>query len=149
MLRFGYRDYDPDVGRWTAKDPIRFAGGDANLYEYSLNDPVNMLDVDGMEAGCVDAIDFFNSMSKEAQSIEYKNAVTEAYNQELLKILRGKADKDSANKLNELRTKMDENYRDSLNNALDMAGSGGKLMTDIYSGRIATGAINCMGSIKK
>ena len=28
------RDYDPESGRWTAKDPIGFAGGDANLYGY-------------------------------------------------------------------------------------------------------------------
>jgi RHS repeat-associated protein len=27
LVRFGYRDYDPDTGRWTAKDPIGFAGG--------------------------------------------------------------------------------------------------------------------------
>ena len=27
LVRFGYRDYDPEVGRWTAKDPIGFAWG--------------------------------------------------------------------------------------------------------------------------
>jgi len=27
LVRFGYRDYDPDTGRWTAKDPIGFSGG--------------------------------------------------------------------------------------------------------------------------
>lgn len=27
LVRFGFRDYDPDTGRWTAKDPIAFAGG--------------------------------------------------------------------------------------------------------------------------
>src|SRR5207245_9739954 len=30
LVRFGARDYDPVVGRWTAKDPIRFKGGDTN-----------------------------------------------------------------------------------------------------------------------
>jgi RHS repeat-associated protein len=44
LVRFGYRDYDPDVGRWTAKDPIGFAGGDTDLYGYVLNDPVNWVD---------------------------------------------------------------------------------------------------------
>jgi RHS repeat-associated protein len=44
LIRFGYRDYDPDVGRWTAKDPILFGGGDTDLYGYCLNDPVNFLD---------------------------------------------------------------------------------------------------------
>ena len=48
LTRFGARDYDPTAGRWTAKDPIRFGGGDANLYAYVLNDPVNMADPSGL-----------------------------------------------------------------------------------------------------
>jgi RHS repeat-associated protein len=44
LVRFGARDYDPEIGRWTTKDPIRFAGGDPNLYGYVLNDPVNLVD---------------------------------------------------------------------------------------------------------
>ncbi|HEV8582816.1 MAG TPA: RHS repeat-associated core domain-containing protein, partial [Thermoanaerobaculia bacterium] len=48
LVRFGARDYDPETGRWTAKDPILFDGGDANLYSYSLNDPVNFADADGL-----------------------------------------------------------------------------------------------------
>lgn len=47
LVRFGARDYAPSIGRWTAKDPIRFQGMDANLYGYVLNDPVNYFDVDG------------------------------------------------------------------------------------------------------
>lgn len=49
LTQFGARDYDPMVGRWTAKDPIRFAGGDLNLYGYVLNDPINLVDLDGYE----------------------------------------------------------------------------------------------------
>ncbi len=49
LVRFGYRDYDPDTGRWTAKDPIFFAGGDTNLYGYVLNDPVNLIDPYGLK----------------------------------------------------------------------------------------------------
>ena len=48
LVRFGYRDYDPNIGRWTAKDPIDFAGGDVNLYGYVLNDPVNWVDPTGL-----------------------------------------------------------------------------------------------------
>jgi RHS repeat-associated protein len=51
LIRFGARDYDPQVGRWTAKDPIGFAGGDPNLYGYVLNDPVNLLDPEGLSFG--------------------------------------------------------------------------------------------------
>ena len=47
LVRFGARDYDPAVGRWTTKDPIRFDGGDANLYGYVFEDPVNLNDPDG------------------------------------------------------------------------------------------------------
>ena len=47
LIRFGYRDYDPETGRWTARDPIGFAGGDTNLYGYVLGDPVNMIDPTG------------------------------------------------------------------------------------------------------
>jgi RHS repeat-associated protein len=48
LTRFGVRDYDAETGRWTAKDPIRFAGNDVNLYEYVLGDPVNMMDPSGL-----------------------------------------------------------------------------------------------------
>ena len=27
-MRFGWRDYDPDTGRWTAQDPLGDGGGD-------------------------------------------------------------------------------------------------------------------------
>jgi len=56
LVRFGYRDYDPETGRWTAKDPILFAGGDTDLYGYCLNDPVNLNDPAGLFSvtGCGD-----------------------------------------------------------------------------------------------
>ncbi|MCK0536741.1 Lcl domain-containing protein [Alcanivorax quisquiliarum] len=47
LTRFGARDYDAHSGRWTAKDPIGFAGGDSNMYGYVVNDPVNFLDPEG------------------------------------------------------------------------------------------------------
>jgi RHS repeat-associated protein len=50
QVRFGARDYDPENGRWTAKDPIGFAGGDSNVYGYVLGDPVNSFDPRGLDA---------------------------------------------------------------------------------------------------
>ena len=47
LTRFGARDYDPVVGRWTNKDPILFDGNAANLYTYSFEDPINFVDRDG------------------------------------------------------------------------------------------------------
>ncbi|MHB9000602.1 MAG: RHS repeat-associated core domain-containing protein [Thermoanaerobaculia bacterium] len=50
LVRFGARDYDPHTGRWTAKDPILFGGGDANLYGYVFADPINLIDRTGASA---------------------------------------------------------------------------------------------------
>jgi RHS repeat-associated protein len=54
LVRFGARDYDEVTGRWTAKDPIKFKGGDSNLFGYVLNDPVNAIDPSGLghQAAC-------------------------------------------------------------------------------------------------
>ncbi|NOT77730.1 MAG: hypothetical protein HOP07_01860 [Bacteriovoracaceae bacterium] len=41
--------YDPSVGRWLSKDPIRFAAGDSNLYGYTFNDPINLIDPSGLD----------------------------------------------------------------------------------------------------
>jgi RHS repeat-associated protein len=52
LVRFGARDYDPAVGRWTAKDPVEFAGGPTSLYAYGTSDPLNVVDPAGLwEAG--------------------------------------------------------------------------------------------------
>lgn len=48
LVHFGAREYDPEVGRWTSKDPIRFDGGDVNLYRYVGNDPINQTDPLGL-----------------------------------------------------------------------------------------------------
>ena len=48
LVRFGLRDYDPAAGRWTARDPVLFAGGQANLYVYVANDPVARRDPTGL-----------------------------------------------------------------------------------------------------
>lgn len=42
------RYYSPTLQRFIAQDPIGFAGGDANLYGYVRNSPVNLIDPLGM-----------------------------------------------------------------------------------------------------
>ena len=54
LVHFGAREYWPKVGRWTSKDPLRFAAGDPNLYGYVLADPVNLLDPRGRAPKCED-----------------------------------------------------------------------------------------------
>lgn len=48
LVRFGARDYDPQAGRWTAKDPVLWSGGDPGLMNYVANDPVNGGDATGL-----------------------------------------------------------------------------------------------------
>ncbi|MGE4299368.1 MAG: RHS repeat-associated core domain-containing protein [Desulfovibrionaceae bacterium] len=43
LIRFGVRDYDPEVGRFMAKDPLGLKGGDQDVYGYCLDDPVNRI----------------------------------------------------------------------------------------------------------
>ncbi|MDP2673555.1 MAG: RHS repeat-associated core domain-containing protein [Dehalococcoidia bacterium] len=48
LVRFGFRDYDAASGRWTARDPALFGGGQANLYAYVNSNPVNLRDPSGL-----------------------------------------------------------------------------------------------------
>jgi RHS repeat-associated protein len=50
LVRFGARDYDPAIGRWTSKDPIDFEGGDENLYAYAASSPIVLIDPTGLSA---------------------------------------------------------------------------------------------------
>jgi RHS repeat-associated protein len=47
LVRFGARDYSPLLRRWTQKDPIRFHGGQTNIYVYAGDDPINRTDPSG------------------------------------------------------------------------------------------------------
>ena len=51
LVRFGYRAYDPQVGRFTAKDPLGDTGGDHDLWDYCVDDPVTMNDPMGLFYG--------------------------------------------------------------------------------------------------
>ena len=44
-----YRVYDAELGRWLSRDPIEENGG-LNLYAYCNNDPLNCVDLPGLDA---------------------------------------------------------------------------------------------------
>ena len=48
FVRFGYCDYDPQTGRFTAQDSARDLRGDADLYDYCVDDPVSCVDPQGL-----------------------------------------------------------------------------------------------------
>jgi RHS repeat-associated protein len=48
LVHFWRRDYERASGRWTARDPIFFGGGQWNLYAYAGNDPVRYRDPSGL-----------------------------------------------------------------------------------------------------
>jgi RHS repeat-associated protein len=49
LVRFCHRDYDPTVGRFTAPDPLGDTGGDHDLYDYCVDEPVGRIDPEGLE----------------------------------------------------------------------------------------------------
>lgn len=45
-----FRDYDPDIGRYSRSDPIGIAGG-LNVFSYALSNPLRYVDVLGLAPG--------------------------------------------------------------------------------------------------
>ena len=48
FVRFGVRDYDREVGEWTAREPLGLEGG-IDLYAYCHNVPISRIDPDGAD----------------------------------------------------------------------------------------------------
>ncbi|MBC8212879.1 MAG: PKD domain-containing protein [Gammaproteobacteria bacterium] len=48
LVRFGFRDYEQISGRWAARDPILYEGGQINLYVYVGNNPLSQRDPLGL-----------------------------------------------------------------------------------------------------
>jgi uncharacterized protein RhaS with RHS repeats len=46
LYNYGYRDYNPVVARFTSEDPVRDG---VNWFAYVNNDPVNFVDLWGLE----------------------------------------------------------------------------------------------------
>ncbi len=48
LIHFGYREYDPVIGRFISPDPLGYDGGDVDLYGFCLDDPINFVDRTGL-----------------------------------------------------------------------------------------------------
>ncbi|MBO5919304.1 MAG: RHS repeat-associated core domain-containing protein, partial [Bacteroidales bacterium] len=48
LLDYGARMYDPAIGRWTAQDPLAEEMYSLSSYRFSLNDPINYVDPNGL-----------------------------------------------------------------------------------------------------
>jgi|GEM_PF-1568847 RHS repeat-associated protein len=48
LVHFGFREYDPSIGRFITPDPLGLAGGDVDVYGYCTDDPVNGVDRYGL-----------------------------------------------------------------------------------------------------
>lgn len=78
LTRFGARNYDAQTGRWTNKDPIRFEGGDTNLYGYVLQNPINFVDPDGLLLSSLHALSQGTTMSQATSASAAGNSALKA-----------------------------------------------------------------------
>gem|GEM_PF-2644170 len=69
LTRFPWRDYDADTGRFTALDPLGKKGGDTDWYGYCVDDPVNRVDVWGLDDDWI---------ASQNQSPEYSKCMSDA-----------------------------------------------------------------------
>lgn len=80
LVRLGARDYDPEAGRWTTRDPLGFRGGQLNLFAYAFNDPVNNVDRTGLASEEESEGWFFDSLKPVAEFIDSVKDWWDRYN---------------------------------------------------------------------
>jgi RHS repeat-associated protein len=147
LVRFGYRDYDPDTGRWTAKDPIGFAGGDTDLYGYCLNDPVNFVDSEGLWVaqaigavlgGGLNAYNNYGAYSSEQMSgVDYAKSIAFGASGGVLSSFGGPFLGAAVSALNNLNEQM---LHSDPCNGINWSDTGRAFATGIAVGNIAKGA---------
>ncbi|MGE3921244.1 MAG: RHS repeat-associated core domain-containing protein [Gammaproteobacteria bacterium] len=79
LIRFGARDYDPTIGRWTTKDPIGLAGG-LNQYDYGAGNPMTLVDPSGNNPLVLFGLLFFSPTSLETQGTAAMEKVSAGLN---------------------------------------------------------------------
>ncbi|NNL91063.1 MAG: RHS repeat-associated core domain-containing protein [Saprospiraceae bacterium] len=71
LYAYGARYYDPAVGRFTGVDPLADQFPGWSPYNYTMNNPINMIDPDGRAPMDVD-----DWILRENGNIEYDASVT-------------------------------------------------------------------------
>ncbi len=62
---YGFRNYDPQIGRFTQLDPLTDSYPELTPYQYASNDPIANIDIDGLEGGsAVSAFSYSYNTSK-------------------------------------------------------------------------------------
>jgi RHS repeat-associated protein len=65
---YGFRNYDPQIGRFTQLDPLTDEFPELTNYQYASNDPIANIDIDGLEGGSAVA-NFTYNYTKTASNI--------------------------------------------------------------------------------
>jgi len=79
LVRFGARDYDPETGRWTGKDPIRFNGMSTNLFSYVTSDPISFADPSGALPTVYETPELERHLRKAIRQSAYVGAVVNEF----------------------------------------------------------------------
>jgi RHS repeat-associated protein len=78
---FGVRYYASWLGRWTSGDPGGFVDG-LNLYRYARNNPVTLVDEEGMKAKSPDSVDDIIIILEDGTQIVYVPQISDTRNDE-------------------------------------------------------------------
>ena len=64
---YGFRNYDPQIGRFAQMDPLADEYADLSPFQFTGNDPITNVDLDGMEPS--DVVSFAKSLSEDANAV--------------------------------------------------------------------------------